>query len=180
MNALAFATAMMCVSLLACGSRHTKQPETLVRGDGFSLRIRRELEPTSAVFRTSADEVWKVLPATFGGLGFPAGKSVTPAERFFSTQEMTVTAQLYQGEPNSLYFDCGQTPAGGRAADEYLLMFTILARVVPDDEKLSHVEIAVDGRAHDRTRSNATAKFCRGTGLLEQMVIDALRRRLGA
>jgi len=175
---------VMAVLLLgfagACGSRHQQPPETVVHGDGFSMRIRRDMRPVTGDLRVSADTVWKALPSVFGSLGFPSGKSVSPEERFFATKELTVTARLYEGEPNSLYFDCGPTPAGSPAADEYVVVFSILARVVPDGDQLSHLDVVVDGRARDRNRSNASAKFCSGTGRLEQMVIDAVKRRLSA
>ncbi|HMC55788.1 MAG TPA: hypothetical protein VKH19_11480 [Gemmatimonadaceae bacterium] len=174
--------AAMGVSLLCGGcasSQKSDRPQTVVfASEMLSTRITRGATPVSGFYRAAPDSVWLAIPAAFKDLAFPRGTQTNGAEQLFVTQEMTIQHQLYDNEPNSLYFDCGRTPAGNAAADEYAVSFTIFARVVPDGDRFSHVDVLVDGRAHDRTRNNMSAVFCNGKGRLEQMVIDAIRKRL--
>jgi len=168
---------------LLCGgcasSQKSDRPQTTVfASEVFSTRITRGVVPVSGFYRAAPDSVWLAIPGAFRDLAFPRGEQTNGAEKLFVTQEMTIQRQLYDNEPNSLYFDCGRTPAGNAAADEYAVTFTLMARVVADGDLFSHVDVLVDGRAHDRTRSNASAIFCNGKGRLEQMVIDAIRKRL--
>ena len=175
-------TAAVGVVLLCGGcasSQKSDRPQTTVyASEMFDTRITRGVTPVSGFYRAAPDSVWLAIPGAFKDLAFPRGTQTNGDEKLFVTQEMTIQRQLYDGEPNSLYFDCGRTPAGNAAADEYAVTFTILARVVPDGDQFSHVDVLVDGRAHDRTRSNASAVFCNGKGRLEEMVIAAIRKRL--
>ena len=169
----------IAVTLCACSGSRSERPQTTVYASEVgSTRITRSGQPVTGFYRAHADSVWKVLPAAFKDLSFPRGSQTNAEQRLFVTQEMTIQRELYDGEANSLYFDCGRTPAGNGVADEYLVTFSIQARVVPDGDTFSHVDVLGEGRARDRTRSNASAVFCYGTGKVEQMVVDAVRKRL--
>jgi hypothetical protein len=168
-------------SIVACAS--TSQAPIMVRNgrdtnDTFSVRVRRDAIVVETFLRRSAAETWAAMPAAFADLAFKGGPSVVPTERVYMTPELTISGQLFNGETNSTYIDCGKTPAGSPAADEYTVRFTVLVKVAPVDSG-SVLSFLVDGMARDKTKSVDWVS-CTGTGRLENMFFKAISRRAGA
>ena len=174
----------MTSACLACaGAARNPIQETGVttKGDApdvFVTRLRRDAVVFARNYPMPADRVWRVIPAVFRDLGFQGGPSEHAASRVYLTPELVIRQQLFTGEANSLYLDCGNTPTGRPAADEYVVRFAVLLRVRPVTADTSRVELLVDGRAHDRTQSSVTTMSCSGTGKLEESFMAQIGKRL--
>lgn len=146
--------------------------------DVSELQTRRHMSVTSERVAVSSSRIWKSLPDVFKELGFE-GKPSGTEEMTYVTPPLRINGRLYDGELNSLYIDCGKTPAGGLAADEYGVTFAVFVKVVPVVADASVIEARIDGVSRTRNESSGRNR-CWGTGKLEHRFIDALKRRLGA
>ena len=166
---------MVILAVAACASAGT--PSSGDSDQTFVVRIRRDPAAISRTLDSSADVVWSELPLAFHDLGYEGGPSIRPGERQFFTPSMLVRGRLYPDAPNSAYLDCGRSPAGGAAADEYEVSFVVIVRVAANPTAGSTLQVAVDGVAQRRAE-NADAIFCSGTGRIEQMFADAIEQRV--
>jgi hypothetical protein len=165
------------LSLSVGATRWSAAQEPKRRGETFAVWFRSDARPVQRVLAAPVDAVWAQLPRAFTDLSYAGGRSARNAERVYLTPSMTIRGRLYTGELNSVYIDCGRTPVGSAAADDYAVSFAILARLTPQDSSTTLVEIVVDGTAHDRTQSSS-AVFCTGTGRLEAGLLQRLEERL--
>jgi len=145
-------------------------------GDASELRTRKGLAVTSERLTASSSRIWKTLPDAFKELGFQGHPSAME-EMTYVTPPLRITGRLYNDELNSSYLDCGRTPAGGLAADEYGVTFAVFIRVVPVVADASMIEARIDGVARTRSESSGRNR-CSGTGKLEKRFIEAVKRRL--
>ena len=144
--------------------------------DASALQTRRTMAVTSERVSASSSRIWKAIPDAFRELGFE-GKPSATEEMTYVSPSLRINGRLYDGELNSAYLDCGRTPAGGLAADEYGVTFAVFIKVVPVVADASMIEARIDGVS--RTRSETSGRNrCWGTGRLERRFIDAIKRRL--
>jgi hypothetical protein len=170
---------VLCGPLLAgCATGSSGREASSRNGETFAVRFRTGAPPAKGVLPVPVPVVWAAVPQAFADMGYPGGPSARPDERVYLTRPLTVQGQLYNGELNSLYLDCGQTPVGAPAADTYEIKFAILARVSALDADSTLVEVLVDGTARDRGRFT-TPVNCSGTGRLEAALLQRLEKRTG-
>ena len=144
---------------------------------GSELRTRRNLLVVSERVTASADSIWKVVPAAFKELGYQGHPSATEPLTYV-TPPLRIEGRLYTGELNSSYIDCGRTPAGGLAADEYSITFAVFVRIERIVADASTIEARIDGVARARSESSGRIR-CWGKGKLEDQFLRAIKRRLG-
>jgi hypothetical protein len=168
--------ALVVCLLIPLRTAHAQQMSSQKR-QLFPVWVRSEAVPFSAELKVPASKAWEVLPGVFEQLGYPGGASKRDKAVFVSRQ-MRVKGRLYEGDANSLYFNCGQSPGGGPAADEYEISFAIIAQVYESKSVGSGVaEVVIDGTARD-LRQGSTSVFCTGTGRLEKTIIQLLEQRV--
>lgn len=147
--------------------------------EAFAVWFRSDEKPVRRVLPASVEAVWTALPKVFASLGYPGGPSARTEERVYVTPPMKVRGLLYQGERNSLYLDCGRTPAGAPTADVYPITFAILSRLRRQNHDSTVVEVLVDGTARDPAQ-NSNPVFCTGTGRLETVLLQRLESQIVA
>lgn len=128
-------------------------------------------------FDVAVDETWKAIASAFKDLNYAGGPAENRSERLYMTPTMQLRGRLYDGELNSSYFECGRTPEGTLAAEDYELSFAVLVWADADKPSGSSVRILVNGWGHNRTNPGAVV-HCTGTGRLENMFLEAIQRRL--
>jgi hypothetical protein len=136
--------------------------------------------PVRRVLTAPVETIGAALPQTFADLGFPSGASAGDSGQVYLTPYLRIHGELYKGELNSVYIDCGHAPGGGHAADSYEVTFAMLVRLTPQDGDLVLVEVLIDGTARDRTLNLSNPVFCTGTGRLEREFLQRLEARIGA
>jgi hypothetical protein len=141
--------------------------------------FRRDVIPVRRSLSAPVGTIWAALPQSFAELGFPSSASAREGERIYLTPSLRIHGQLYKGELNSVYLDCGNAAGGGRAADSYEVTFAMLARLTPQDSGSTLVEVLVDGSARDRTLNLSNALSCTGTGRLEKEFLQRLEAHIG-
>jgi hypothetical protein len=165
-----------CVGiLLAVGCASSTKGSGIPSGAAFWLKLRAEKTPFARTFAAPAEQTATKLAETFAGMGYP-GSFAEGTTNIYVTKQLDVKGRLYEGELNSLYFDCGRAPGGGLVADEYGLSFVVAARVEAVSTANSEVEVLIDATA--RSAQSGTTLPCRGTGKLENLILTALAARL--
>lgn len=146
-------------------------------GKTFRVSYRAGEPKVTQHFDTPVDDTWRAIGPAFKDLNYAGGPSDTGNERLYMTPMLRLEGQLYKDEWNSVYFDCGRTPAGTLAADSYVLTFAVMVWVDADQPSGSSVRILVNGLGRDRTNPSGVAQ-CSGTGRLEAAFLQAIQRRL--
>jgi len=166
--------ALGLVPLAACatGSGHAASAPQGARTT--TVWFRRDLIPLSRVVAAPVERVWAALPQSFAELGFPSSPSAREAEWIYLTPSLRIHGELYKGELNSVYIDCGHSAVGGHAADSYDVTFAMLARLTPQEGGTTLVQVVVDGTARDRTLILSNPVSCGGTGRLERDFLQRL------
>jgi hypothetical protein len=168
---------LICAAVLltvACAS--SQKGSGIPSGAAFWLKVRAEKTPFARTIAAPMDQTANKLAETFYAMGYP-GSFADGASDIYITRQLDVKGRLYDGELNSLYFDCGRSAGGGVVADEYALSFVIAARIERAGTSSSQVEVLIDASARSLTQSG-TAIPCRGTGKLENLILTALAARL--
>lgn len=148
-----------------------------VRGGELpTVRIRHDAVVVARDYSVSVDQLWAVLPGAFADLGYQGAPA---KDRLYLTPSLTVRGRLDPKVPNATFLNCGRTTAGGQAANEYEVTFTVLARARARAAGTSRLEVIVDGWASDRA-SRSGGNFCSGTGQIEESIFQAAERRLAA
>lgn len=161
---------LTCLPLVAAVAQK-REPES------YSVWVRRDAVPVRRLLAAPVEQVWEVLPQAFRALGYSGGRSAREGEMIVLTPSLTIKGRLYEGELNSDYIECGRTAAGQFAADVYEVRFAVLARLQPEGDSSTSVEVVIDGTARDRTQSS-NAVFCTGTGKIEAALLQILEERL--
>ena len=170
---------VLCGAPLAgCATGSSGREASSRNGEVFAVRFRTGAPPAKRVLPAPVPVVWAAVPQAFADMGYPGGPSARPDEMVYLTRPLTIDGQLYNGERNSDYLDCGQTPVGTLAADTYEIKFAIVARVSALDADSTLVEVLVDGTARDRGRFTSPVN-CSGTGRLEAALLQRLEKRTG-
>ena len=167
------------LALAGCATGPSGRAATSQAGETFAVRFRADAPSARGVLPVPVQEVWATLPQAFADLGYPGGPSARADEQVYLTKPLTIQGQLYTGELNSDYLDCGHTTAGTLAADTYEITFAILARVSPHTPDTTLVEVLVDGTARARGLSTNRV-FCSGTGRLEAELLQRIAKRTNA
>jgi hypothetical protein len=145
--------------------------------EAFTIRVRDDLNVPEFQLGQSPANVWKALPAVFEELGYPGSPS-SSNEYVFLTPYMNIRGRLYDGERNSKYLDCGNSPSGMPAADIYDVTFVIVTMVETHPEGGTRLRVLIDGNARDKVLNNNSVP-CRGKGLLEGGIAQFLDQRSG-
>jgi hypothetical protein len=145
----------------------------------LSAWFRQDSSHFQGVVRAPMDSVWRLLPSAFQSLHFPGAASVYTDDRVYVTPPLKIERRLYPGESNSLYLDCGFTATGQPAADEYRVIFAMMARLLPHSSGGTRVDIIVDGAANNMAERMPPV-HCTGTGRLEAVVFSILEDSLRA
>ncbi|HEX4681767.1 MAG TPA: hypothetical protein VH277_03600 [Gemmatimonadaceae bacterium] len=170
---VALAMFLGCASTgTSAGGSGTPAAETLAQ-----VRDRDEKAKIVRHFDASVDDTWKALGPAFQDLGYKGAPSTNGNERVYITPWLLLPGRLYEGEPNSSYFDCDRSPLGTPTADVYQVTFAVLAWVEADAPAGSVVRVLVNASARDRSNPSAMVA-CAGTGKLEAMFMQAIQRRV--
>jgi len=132
-----------------------------------------------AVMPNTVDQVWAALPDAYKLLGFTAEPSPDASRKEVATKYMAIRGQLYPGEPNSQYFDCGNNSHSGPLADQGDITFAMTSHVQPDERGGTAVLTQVKARVRRRDSSQYPVD-CISTGKLEQTMAQFLQQRLTA
>lgn len=166
---------VIVLTLANCGPKRTGQGPD--KEKMFTVWFRTDASHFRRVLSAPVDSVWRVLPATFQFLRFPGAPSVYADEYVYLTPSLKIEGRLYQGEANSLYINCGHTPAGVPAADVYQVIFAMMAKLTPQPGGGTEVDIIVDGTARNLAEGGAML-HCTGTGRLEAILYRRLETLL--
>ena len=174
MNFVRTVAALSMLGLTACGA--SSKGSGVPSGAAFWLKVRGEKTPFARTIAAPVEQTAKRLAETFQAMGYPGsfGEGTTD---IYITRQLDVKGRLYEGELNSLYFDCGRSAGGGMVADEYALSFVVAAKVTAVSAMSSEVEILIDASARSLTQSGTTIP-CRGTGKLENLILTGLAARV--
>lgn len=164
------------VAAAGCATHAGRTAGQAQGGDRFAVEIREDAIPVQRVIPAAEEAVWAVIPRVFQGMGY-AGAPSEYREHVYLTPYLAIHDRLYEGDLNSLYFDCGRNPTGPVVADAYAITFVILVRLRPATEGTTLVEVLVDGNAADRAQ-RAKSVHCTGTGRLEKAILDRLEAQL--
>ena len=167
------------VPLAACASGSGGAANAPQGSRTSTVWFRADVIPMRRVLSAPVGTIWAALPQSFAELGFPSSASAREGERIYLTPSLRIHGQLYKGERNSVYLDCGNAAGGGQAADSYEVTFAMLARLTPQDSSNTLVEVLVDGSARDRTLNLSNALSCTGTGRLEKEFLQRLEAHIG-
>lgn len=162
------------LAAVACASGTSARRDAFELGDAFVVEYREDALSVDRVIRAPVDDVWAALPVVFRDLGYPGGPSVRD-EREYLTPYLKIHDLLYQGDRNSVYFNCGGSPT--LIADTHAITFMILVRLTPQSEGATLAQILVEGNASDRTQRSKSV-HCTGTGRLETGILDRLEARV--
>jgi hypothetical protein len=160
-----------------CAARTGRATGEVQAGDRFAVEYREDAIPVQRVIPAAEEAVWTAVPLVFKSMGYAGAPSVYRGEHVYLTPYLAVHDRLYEGDLNSLYFDCGRNPTGPAVADAYAITFVILVRLRPGNEGTTVVEVQVDGNAADRAQ-RAKSVHCTGTGRLEKAILDRLEAAL--
>jgi len=139
----------------------------------ISIEQRREAPVHRVEVTHAAQELASEVPGVYRFLGLEVEESPQDPYLFY-TSNMRITGQLYEGERNSEYLNCGSALQGERA-DVYEVEFALVTRLRPLEGGGSIVETRLEGRARDRFVNEAPV-YCTGTGKLEEQIAELLRR----
>jgi hypothetical protein len=159
--------------LASCGPTKRFDQDLQGREKPTALWYRMDVSHVRRTIPASLDAVWSALPASFESLQFPGRPTVYAADHIYVTPQLKVERRLYEGESNSLYLDCGRTLAGQPIADEYQVIFSVMARLTPKPDNQTEIDIIVDGTAQDLKERSLPVR-CNGTGRFEDAVVDKL------
>lgn len=160
------------IALAHCAPRATG--ESIDRERMFTVWVRKDVSHFNRVLPSAVDSVWQIVPVAFQSLHFPGAPSVYPDDRVYLTPYLKIERRLYEGEPNSMYLNCGFTAVGEPAADVYRVTFAIIARLLPHSGGGTNVDIVIDGSAQSMVERQAPVR-CTGTGKLEALVFQILQ-----
>jgi hypothetical protein len=170
---------MVCIllALPSCGPTKRFDQDLQGREKVFAVWYRPDVSHVRRVVPAPVDSVWRVLPSAFQFLQIPGTASQYPNEHVYASPQLKIERRLYEGESNSLYIDCGHTIAGTPIADEYLVIFAVMARLTSQAAGGTEIDVIVDGTAQDMTeRRNAVR--CHGTGRFEDTILDRVEAAL--
>jgi len=139
----------------------------------ISIEQRREAPVHRTEVSHAAQELASEVTGVYRYLGLEVEESPRDPYLFF-TPSMRITGQLYEGERNSAYLNCGSALQGERA-DVYEVEFALVTRLRPLEAGGTVVETRMEGRARDRF-VNEVPVYCTGTGKLEAEIAELLRR----
>lgn len=171
---------LIALGLVSCSQKRAARGPS--KEKMFTVFFRADARHFRGVIQEPVDTVWRAIPAVFQSLRFPGAPSVYHQEYVYLTPPLKIEDKLYEGESNSQYLNCGYTPVGVPAADNYQVVFAILARLIPQGSGSTEVDIIVDGEASNLAERSPSV-HCTGTGRLEetlfrrlQTVLDTTRR----
>lgn len=140
-----------------------------------------DFQPSAPFVKTvvpnTVQQVWSALPDAYRLLGFTAQASRDTTRREMATAYMAIRGQLYPGEANSLYFDCGRNSLAGPLADQGDITFAVTSHIEADERGGTSVLTQVNARVKRRDSSQYPVD-CVSTGRLENTLAQFLRQRL--
>jgi hypothetical protein len=168
---------LLAAATLAAAHPAAAQDRTTSQGRGEILYFRLDVPFAKAVMPYAMDQVWKALPDAYQLLGFTARASADSTKKEVATAYMAIRGQLYPGEPNSRYFECGRASAAGALADQGDITFAMTTQLQPDERGGTAVLTQVNARVKRRDASQYPVD-CMSTGLLERTMAQFLTQRL--
>lgn len=153
------------------------QTKTADQGREGVLDFHPDAPFVKVVMPNTVDQVWRALPDAYQLLGFTAQPSRDTTRKETSTASMAIRGQLYPGEANSLYFDCGRNSVAGPLADQGDITFSMASHVEPDQRGGTAVLTQVNARVKRRDSSQYPVD-CISTGRLEHTLAQFLQQRL--
>lgn len=172
---------LLTAVLVACGASGPSG-SSLGRLDSpelFSAFSRADVSAHRSEVAAPVDRVAAVLPGVYDYLGLPVDRVEDARPVLFATPDLRIRGQLYEGERNSDYIDCGETGPGGERADLYEVEFVVMTRLRDDGQGGTIVETLLNGAARRPGVTDDSAVRCRGTGKLELQIATLLRARAG-
>ena len=142
----------------------------------YYVKFRDDALTSNDVLAYSPEAVWRALPLAYADLRFPAGPTSRGLMEF-TTPQLKVQGQLY-GLRNSEFIECGVVDQGQALEDHGEVMLAMITRLEAAGSGTA-VRTQVDAYARRRDVASDPVS-CASRGVLEQAVLTALQRRLGA
>jgi hypothetical protein len=169
---LSLLTALTLIALPAAA-----QERTASQGREGTFFFRADAPFAKVVLPYTVDQVWRAMPDAYQLLGFTGTADRDTTKKDFKTGFMQIRGQLYEGEPNSLYFECSRNSMTGPLADQGDITFAILSRVEPNEGGGTAVLTQLSARVRRRDASQYPVD-CGSTGRLERTLAQFLTQRL--
>lgn len=161
--------------VVGCASGPPAPRGPLELPEEWTVYFRSDAAPSRTVIGAPIDRLGELVPGVYQHLGLGAARATNTGEYLFITPNLRIEGELYAGERNSDYIDCGRGIHGLRA-DLYRVEFAMFTRLRPGPDGGTTVETLMGGVARAREMNSGTI-HCRGTGKLETMIADLLRVR---
>ncbi|MBW3552500.1 MAG: hypothetical protein KY466_03265 [Gemmatimonadetes bacterium] len=162
-------------------NRPVRERTLTLPGGEMTIGYRGDEAIVRRVVGAAPDAVESALSEAYRQVGFGTDPKASGRGRI-ATPFLRVKGDLYDGEPNSRYLDCGMTTPGRPAVDAQSdLRFRLLGQVAAADTGGTRLDVWIEGEARPAATTEAAIP-CWGTGVLENRVIGRviLTLRAGA
>ena len=140
----------------------------------FATSLPSESNRPPDTLAVSSDKVWAAINQVYGQLGIPITVVDTQSKvlgALRATQRHPVA-----GERLSRIVECGTGPYGPNA-ERYTVELTALSAVAPINATTTIIDTRVGGVASPNGLNSSVA--CGSTGVLEDKILDAVKKQLG-
>lgn len=156
-------------------TRPVRERTVALPGAEMTFGYRGDQAIVRRVLDAAPDAVESALAEAYREMGFGADAKGSGRGRI-ATPFLRVKGQLYDGEPNSRYIDCGTSTPGRPAVDAHKdLRFRLLSHVAAADSGGTRLDVWIEGEARPAATTEAPIP-CWGTGVLESRVIGHVVR----
>ena len=170
---------LAALAVVAAATPAAAQERTASAGREGVFFFRADVAFNRQMIPYTPDQVWTALPEAYRLIGFSVrpSPSADGTRRDVVTPFMQIRGQLYEGEPNSRYFECSRNSMTGPLADQGDVTFAMVSRVEPDDKGGTQLLTQLSARVKRRDASQYPID-CVSTGLLERTLAGFLKQHL--
>ncbi|CAN5799475.1 hypothetical protein BH23GEM8_BH23GEM8_00370 [soil metagenome] len=179
--AMPFVTFLWIFLLAGCASSTAAPPasQTLrivdAGGGATQLSVSPSSQPDVVALSSSAEDVWRVLPAVFEMVGIPVTER-NSTNRVIGNPGHKVRRQM-AGVRLGQYVDCGRMQ-GVPSADTYELTISVLTRVVPAEDRTSTLQTTVQAIGQPVNFASSSVN-CWTTRSLEARIVELVKQMVG-
>ncbi len=177
MSRISVVAFLTLIAAAGCASSGTQTPVTqrTVAISGGQVLQANEVRGSDQQFDAPATQVWPALQAAYKALGIDVVVNDPPSHRMGNTNFHA--SGRFNGQPLSVYADCGFGPTGPRANNSRVY-FSVITTVTALDA--THTKLSTDVRpvAVDMTGTTNARLDCGTTGQLETELYDHVKAAL--
>lgn len=144
-------------------------------GGAYEVRTTTDNRSTDAVYGSSADAVWRVLPLVYDSLGIKL-TTMDAQGRSLGVQNARTRRRL-GGEPMSRSLSCGVGVTGEDNANSYDVYLTVMSAVEAQGTGRALMRTWVQANARPTATSGDPVR-CGSTGWIERRIADLVAKRL--